>query len=83
MMRLFRDGRTETIRSLSIESKEFVLAMEDPSVSREEKRRLHQVFFFFLQNEFLKEERVQKEAFFSFSFSFSLLTLFFSFLFFS
>eukprot|EP00008_Paramoeba_atlantica_P015615 CAMPEP_0201476960 /NCGR_PEP_ID=MMETSP0151_2-20130828/2089_1 /ASSEMBLY_ACC=CAM_ASM_000257 /TAXON_ID=200890 /ORGANISM="Paramoeba atlantica, Strain 621/1 / CCAP 1560/9" /LENGTH=795 /DNA_ID=CAMNT_0047857533 /DNA_START=82 /DNA_END=2469 /DNA_ORIENTATION=+ len=43
MMRLFRDGRTETIRSLSIESKEFVLAMEDPSVSREEKRRLHQV----------------------------------------
>ena len=43
MMRLFRDGRTETIRSLSLESVEFVRAMDNPKVSVEERRRLHKV----------------------------------------
>jgi hypothetical protein len=33
MTRLFRDGRTETVRSCSIESSLWVKAMEDPSVS--------------------------------------------------
>ena len=31
MTRLFRDGRTETVRSCSIESTEWVKAMEDPT----------------------------------------------------
>jgi carnitine O-palmitoyltransferase 1 len=43
MMRLFRDGRTETIRSLSLESVEFVKAMEDPKKTVEEKQRLHKL----------------------------------------
>ena len=43
MMRLFRDGRTETIRSLSVESCDFVKAMDDASVSTEEKKKLHKV----------------------------------------
>ncbi|CAF5050875.1 unnamed protein product, partial [Rotaria magnacalcarata] len=38
--RLFRDGRTETVRSCSIESSAWVKAMEDPTVSREECVRL-------------------------------------------
>ena len=33
MTRLFRDGRTETVRSCSIESSLWVKAMEDPSIS--------------------------------------------------
>lgn len=33
MTRLFRDGRTETVRSCSIESSLWVQAMEDPSIS--------------------------------------------------
>jgi len=33
MTRLFRDGRTETVRSCSIESSAWVQSMEDPSVS--------------------------------------------------
>ncbi|CAF4203844.1 unnamed protein product, partial [Rotaria socialis] len=40
MTRLFRDGRTETVRSCSIESSAWVLAMEDRTVSREERARL-------------------------------------------
>lgn len=32
MTRLYRDGRTETVRSCSIESSAWVKAMEDPSV---------------------------------------------------
>ncbi|CAF1988912.1 unnamed protein product [Rotaria magnacalcarata] len=40
MTRLFRDGRTETVRSCSIESSAWVKAMEDPTVSREECVRL-------------------------------------------
>uniref|UniRef100_A0A7S4L7K7 Choline/carnitine acyltransferase domain-containing protein n=1 Tax=Paramoeba aestuarina TaxID=180227 RepID=A0A7S4L7K7_9EUKA len=43
MMRLFRDGRTETIRSLSVESCEFVKGMDDPSVSEEKKKELHKI----------------------------------------
>eukprot|EP00211_Chloroparvula_japonica_P003854 CAMPEP_0119132870 /NCGR_PEP_ID=MMETSP1310-20130426/12483_1 /TAXON_ID=464262 /ORGANISM="Genus nov. species nov., Strain RCC2339" /LENGTH=790 /DNA_ID=CAMNT_0007123535 /DNA_START=42 /DNA_END=2411 /DNA_ORIENTATION=- len=37
MTRFFRQGRTETIRSLSNESKEFVLTFEDPAASEEDK----------------------------------------------
>jgi carnitine O-palmitoyltransferase 1 len=33
MTRLFRDGRTETVRSCSIESSLWVKAMEDPTVT--------------------------------------------------
>ena len=33
MTRLFRDGRTETVRSCSIESSLWVKAMEDPTIS--------------------------------------------------
>ncbi len=33
MTRLFRDGRTETVRSCSIESCLWVKAMEDPTVT--------------------------------------------------
>jgi len=33
MTRLFRDGRTETVRSCSIESSQWVKAMENPSSS--------------------------------------------------
>ncbi|CAF0851547.1 unnamed protein product [Adineta ricciae] len=40
MTRLYRDGRTETVRSCSIESSEWVKAMEDPSVSKAERIRL-------------------------------------------
>eukprot|EP00668_Euglena_longa_P042120 GGOE01055541.1.p1 GENE.GGOE01055541.1~~GGOE01055541.1.p1 ORF type:complete len:802 (+),score=153.52 GGOE01055541.1:232-2406(+) len=40
MMRLFRNGRTETIRSCSKHSCAWVNAMEDPSVPREKKQEL-------------------------------------------
>jgi len=40
MTRLFRLGRTETVRSLTEESKAFVLAMESPTASKEEKTKL-------------------------------------------
>jgi hypothetical protein len=33
MTRLFRDGRTETVRSCSIESSQWVKSMEDTSAS--------------------------------------------------
>ena len=33
LTRLFQHGRTETIRSLSTDTRAWVLAMEDPSVS--------------------------------------------------
>merc|ERR550539_519111 len=36
MTRMFREGRTETVRSASIESADWVRAMEDPSVSQDE-----------------------------------------------
>eukprot|EP00079_Xenopus_tropicalis_P024569 XP_012817282.1 PREDICTED: carnitine O-palmitoyltransferase 1, liver isoform-like [Xenopus tropicalis] len=35
MTRLFREGRTETVRSCTIESCDFVLAMSDPSQTQE------------------------------------------------
>ncbi|XP_071497775.1 carnitine O-palmitoyltransferase 1, liver isoform-like [Diadema antillarum] len=41
-LRLYREGRTETVRSFTKECKDFVLAMEDGSVSKEEKIRLLQ-----------------------------------------
>ncbi|GMR34736.1 hypothetical protein PMAYCL1PPCAC_04931, partial [Pristionchus mayeri] len=40
MTRLFREGRTETVRSCSVESCDFVRAMMDPKTSREERVRL-------------------------------------------
>ncbi|GFR89228.1 carnitine O-palmitoyltransferase 1, liver isoform [Elysia marginata] len=43
MTRLFRNGRTETVRSLSREANDFVTAFLDPSRSQEEKRDLLKV----------------------------------------
>ncbi|PIO37845.1 hypothetical protein AB205_0016140 [Aquarana catesbeiana] len=40
MTRLFREGRTETVRSCTIEASEFVLAMADPKQSNENKIKL-------------------------------------------
>ncbi|XP_051884942.1 carnitine O-palmitoyltransferase 1, liver isoform-like isoform X2 [Pristis pectinata] len=40
MTRLFREGRTETVRSCTSQSTRFVLAMVDPSQTSEEKLRL-------------------------------------------
>ncbi|NXL87372.1 CPT1A palmitoyltransferase, partial [Alectura lathami] len=40
MTRLFREGRTETVRSCTTESCDFVQAMEDPSESNEKKLKL-------------------------------------------
>ncbi|XP_028402336.1 carnitine O-palmitoyltransferase 1, liver isoform-like [Dendronephthya gigantea] len=52
MTRLYLQGRTETVRSLTNESKEFILAMENAEVSVEERVRLlramvkrHQVLY--------------------------------------
>ena len=39
-MRLFKDGRTETVRSCSIESSEFVKAMKNPDASDSERFEL-------------------------------------------
>lgn len=43
MTRLFREGRTETVRSCTNESCDFVKSMRDASVSREERLRLLRV----------------------------------------
>ncbi|KAM4617272.1 carnitine O-palmitoyltransferase 1, liver isoform 2-T2 [Discoglossus pictus] len=40
MTRLFREGRTETVRSCTIESCDFVLAMADPTQTNEKKMKL-------------------------------------------
>lgn len=40
MTRLFREGRTETVRSCTVESSRFVQAMEDPAESTENKLKL-------------------------------------------
>ena len=40
MTRLYLQGRTETVRSLTVEAKEFVLAMVDDTVPPEEKYKL-------------------------------------------
>jgi len=40
MTRLYLQGRTETVRSLTIEAKEFVTAFVDETVSTEEKYKL-------------------------------------------
>jgi len=40
MTRLFREGRTETVRPVTIESAEFVRAMNDPSKTNEERKAL-------------------------------------------
>ena len=40
MTRLFRDGRTETVRSCTLESCDFVRAMLNKASSREERLRL-------------------------------------------
>ncbi|CAI4231368.1 unnamed protein product [Auanema sp. JU1783] len=37
MTRLYREGRTETVRSCTVESSEFVLAMQDKNKTREER----------------------------------------------
>jgi len=43
MTRLYRDGRTETVRACSIESSAWVKAMEDPKATTKEKVRLLKV----------------------------------------
>lgn len=43
MTRLFREGRTETVRPVTIESANWVRAFEDPETSREEKMQLFRV----------------------------------------
>ncbi|MGH0162371.1 UNVERIFIED_CONTAM: hypothetical protein FKN15_071914 [Acipenser sinensis] len=43
MTRLFREGRTETVRSCTIESTEFVRAMENPDKTNEERLQLFHV----------------------------------------
>jgi carnitine O-palmitoyltransferase 1, liver isoform len=43
MTRLFREGRTETVRSCTIESSVWVKAMEDKSSNNDERKRLLQV----------------------------------------
>jgi carnitine O-palmitoyltransferase 1, liver isoform len=43
MTRLFREGRTETVRSCTIESSAWVKAMEDKSSNNDERKRLLQV----------------------------------------
>ncbi|CAF2975091.1 unnamed protein product [Rotaria sp. Silwood2] len=40
MTRLFRDGRTETVRSCSIESSLWVQSMEDPTITKSERIKL-------------------------------------------
>ncbi|XP_078511340.1 carnitine O-palmitoyltransferase 1, liver isoform-like isoform X2 [Lissotriton helveticus] len=43
MTRLFREGRTETVRSCTVESSNFVLAMMDPSQKNEDRLKLFKV----------------------------------------
>ncbi|XP_065695562.1 carnitine O-palmitoyltransferase 1, liver isoform isoform X1 [Patagioenas fasciata] len=43
MTRLFREGRTETVRSCTVESCNFVRTMEDPTESNENKLKLFQL----------------------------------------
>ncbi|XP_054054538.1 carnitine O-palmitoyltransferase 1, liver isoform isoform X3 [Rissa tridactyla] len=43
MTRLFREGRTETVRSCTVESCNFVRSMEDPTESSENKLKLFQL----------------------------------------
>jgi hypothetical protein len=46
MTRLFRDGRTETVRSCSIESTQWVKSMDDPTISVKKSRILFELFQF-------------------------------------
>lgn len=39
-LRLYREGRTETVRSCTIESSAWVKAMEDPNITKDERIRL-------------------------------------------
>lgn len=43
MTRLFREGRTETVRPVTIESAKLVRSFEDPSISNEERRKLFRI----------------------------------------
>uniref|UniRef100_A0A8C3JPY7 carnitine O-palmitoyltransferase n=1 Tax=Calidris pygmaea TaxID=425635 RepID=A0A8C3JPY7_9CHAR len=43
MTRLFREGRTETVRSCTVESCNFVRSMEDPTESNENKLKLFRI----------------------------------------
>lgn len=43
MTRLFREGRTETVRPVTIESSNWVKSFEDSSISNEEKQKLFRV----------------------------------------
>lgn len=43
MTRLYRDGRTETVRSCTVESSAWVLAMEDGNSNTSERMRLMQI----------------------------------------
>nr|KAF6464642.1 carnitine palmitoyltransferase 1A [Rousettus aegyptiacus] len=43
MTRLYREGRTETVRSCTAESCDFVLAMEDPTQTVEQRLRLFKI----------------------------------------
>ncbi|XP_030057166.1 LOW QUALITY PROTEIN: carnitine O-palmitoyltransferase 1, liver isoform [Microcaecilia unicolor] len=43
MTRLFREGRTETVRSCTVESSNFVLSMEDPKETNEHRLKLFRI----------------------------------------
>lgn len=51
MTRLFREGRTETVRSCTVESCQFAKAMDDPTVTVSIKR--YSVFITCGMNEFI------------------------------
>ncbi|GAB1604912.1 carnitine O-palmitoyltransferase 1, liver isoform-like [Argonauta hians] len=55
MTRLFREGRTETVRSCTIESVDFVKAMDDPTVEKSKCREL-------LQKACLRHQQGYREA---------------------
>lgn len=61
MTRLFRDGRTETVRSCSIESSAWVKSMDDPTVTVISQITLDSCLLsnYCLYNQFQREERAR------------------------
>ena len=59
MTRLFRDGRTETVRSCSIESSQWVKSMEDPSASVRKSTAGHSTPYSRLHSSLQKAERIR------------------------